>query len=131
MKKLTLKRSLELCLELWSWLRDNSNVTNKLDWPKWYRYNEVYSRCFACEYDILEYEKHHRKDPSLDDVACSFCPLRDLWDTDCTKDSSPYNKWCNAKTDGVRKKHAGIIADFCDKELNKIAKKGKSNAKKN
>ena len=50
MKRLTLKRSLELCKELWTWLRDNPDVTSKYDWPKWYRYNEVKDACFACEY---------------------------------------------------------------------------------
>lgn len=131
MKKLTLKRSLELCLELWSWLRDNPNVTNKLDWPKWYRYNTVENKCFACEYDLLEYEKQNSLDNNFYITVCSFCPLKGLWGNDCTRNSSPYAMWCNAKTDGNRKKHAGIIADFCDKELNKIAKKGEFNAKKN
>lgn len=129
MKRLTLKRSLELCLELWSWLRDHPDMTAKLEWPKWNRYGSVFNMCFACEYDILEYEKQKRKGFHI--MACSVCPLKGLWGTDCTRDSSPYNKWCNAKTDKSRQKNAGIIVDFCDKELKKLDGEVNKNAKKN
>ena len=130
MKRLTLKRSLELCKELWTWLRDNPDVTSKTGWTKWYRYSEVENSCFACEYDLLEYEKQFRKNKCFSIKACSYCPLKGLWGDDCTKNSSPYNRWCNVTTDKCRQKYAGIIADFCDKELNQLNKNRSKNGKK-
>ena len=131
MKRLTLKRSLELCKELWSWLRDNPNVTSKYDWPKWYRYNEVKDACFACEYAQLEYKKQHKKDRDLIITVCGNCPLKGLWGNKCTKNSSPYNKWYYAVTDKVRQKNADRIVDFCDKELNQLNENRSKNGKKN
>ena len=123
MKRLTLKRSLELCKELWSWLRDNPDVISKNGWPKWYRYIKVEKACFACEYDLLEYKKQRRNGIVTYEV-CSYCPLKGLWGNNCMKSSSPYSKWCYTIINKNRQKYAGIIADFCDKELQKMNKKG-------
>lgn len=122
MKKLTLKRSLELCKELWTWLRDNPDKIGKRDWPKWYKYKEVEQLCFACEFDLLEYVKN-QKVGNAHTTTCAYCPLKGLWGNNCTKESSPYYKWCKAETGKARRKYAGVIANFCDKELKKLAKK--------
>lgn len=123
MEKLTFKKSLELCKELWTWLRDNPNVVTKQSWPKWEKYTKVYNFCFACEYDMLEYEKQFKKGYTYS--VCHFCTLKDLWGTNCTKKNSPFARWANAVTDKTRQKNADIIVDFCDKELEKIKKKRK------
>ena len=119
MKRLSLKRSLELCKELWSWLRDNPNE-GKLNWPKWGKYTNVENHCFACEFDFLQ----NKKNDYANFVTCHFCPLKGLWDDDCTKSGSPYMEWCDTNEVKIKQKNAGIIADFCDKELKRLAKKG-------
>jgi len=119
MKKITLKRSLELCAELWSWLRDNPDETYKNNWPKWNRYKNVDNNCFACHYDELEGRKRGGV------KICSFCPLKELWSLQgyCMEKSSPFNKWLIAKTNKSRQKYAGIIVNFCEKELEKLKNK--------
>ena len=115
-EKLTKKRALELCLELWTWLRD-SPMREKEEWPGWTKH-QAYLACFACEYVYKNNE---------DVLECSLCPLLSLW-TKSKKinnylceysSSSPYRKWKNAVSDKMRAKQAGKIADFCRKELSK------------
>mgnify|MGYP001576274964 CR=1 FL=1 len=116
-KKLTKERTLELCLELWTWLRDNPMGRRKEGWPGWTKH-QAYLNCFACEYA-------HQQD--CDVFVCRLCPLLSLWtkkkeinNYPCEYSStSPYKKWRNAGSDKMRAKQAGKIVDFCRKELSR------------
>ena len=116
MKRLTLKRSLELCMKLWTWLRDNPEKA-KHDWPGWSRFGDVDNDCFACEYDRIK--------TKFGETSCNHCPLRSLWGSkSCVHPSSPYSKWDWALDTKIRKSNAKKIADFCKKELDKLNKGG-------
>ena len=118
-EKLTKKRVLELCLDLWTWLRDNPMKRKSL-WPGWEEH-QAYLNCFACEY-VQQQQQERRL------LECSLCPLLSLWtksknkedvdDYPCSKSyTSPYEKWLNTDSARMRAKYAGKIVDFCRKEL--------------
>jgi hypothetical protein len=61
---------------------------------------------------------------------CRKCPLKNLWAPQPVEATfraiceeyykSPWVKWSEAKTQKTRKKYAGIIAEYAEKELAKL-----------
>ena len=87
MTRLTKRRVLELCLELWTWLAENPRKA-KYEWPGWNRVGKMVADCPCCEWV---------KRASL---TCWACPLRDYWPADgpvatqhCLHPSSPFRRW--------------------------------------
>ena len=47
--RLTRKKAIELCIELWAWLAKTGK--RKWAWPEWEKYEEIENDCWFCEYD--------------------------------------------------------------------------------
>lgn len=98
--KLSRKKSIELCVELWTWCAETGE--DKEDWPRWPEFGSISNNCWFCEYDYnqwLKYETH-----SLSE--CFYCPLKKHF-SHCTK--AIYGKWVEAKTRRTRKKYAALF----------------------
>ena len=124
MKKLTKKRSIELCLEMWTWLSKNPG-SKKIGWPGMIKANDEYgyidSECFACEY-TRQYILTRQVE-----MSCKKCPLIKLWgkykgNTPCIdSEVSPYYHWVYSKYKDT--KSAKKIASYCRKLLKEMEKR--------
>lgn len=91
--KLTKKRALFLCWQLWEWLGESED-NRKTEWPEWEnkggRVAYCDSFCPCCEYN----------GNTMGERKCSSCPLGDYWPklkyrriAKCEEPASPYNQW--------------------------------------
>ncbi len=101
--KLTKKKALEICAELWGWLKDTPSK-EKYDWPRWTENGGdilfMSNRCPLCEYTNGD---------------CKECPLVSFLSY-CTS-GGIYTKWCRAESLKTRKKYAKMIKDECLRRL--------------
>ena len=113
--RLTRKKAIELCIELWTWLAKTGK--KKEDWPEWEKYKKygtwhkryrewnVTNNCWFCEYT--------RQKSKSWDVDCFECPLpEDGEDMEfrCERGKhSLYEKWNLAKQTRTRKKYAKLF----------------------
>jgi len=88
--KLTRKKAIELCIELWTWLAKTGKY--KEDWPKWKEYGKKLHNCWFCAYKKM----------------CSLCPYYQKYGH-CNSADTYYNKWKDAKTSRTRKKYAKLF----------------------
>ena len=100
--KLSRKKAIELCIELWKWLAKTGK--QKMAWPGWKKYGyEITALCWFCEYgekQLLRYGKDvHR---------CYYCPLH-LGHIGCRRGPCAYNEWALARTSRTRKKYAKLF----------------------
>ena len=118
--KLTRKKAIELCIELWTWLA-KTGKKKKEDWPKWENYRN-YNRprgsstaesCWLCEYG------YQRRKSTKKGETCDYCPYKrkyrivcnaDIDDTD-DKQLFYYSRWEDAKTPRTRKKYAKLFLE--------------------
>lgn len=70
--KLTRKKAIELCIELWTWLAETG--AKKRYWPKWAEYGNAAFNCPFCEYSRQQAEKKGEGYLSLSDT-CPYCPF--------------------------------------------------------
>ena len=98
--KLTRKKSIELCIELWTWLAETGN--DKSDWPKWGKYGLIRVCCWFCEYD------DRQKDRYCNRIDCYYCPLQKTYG-DCA--GTYYCQWYDAKTIRTKKKYAKLFLE--------------------
>lgn len=116
MARLTKRKALKICYDLWIWLAKNPLETKK-NWPGWKQYGKMKNICPCCEYDRIYGAGHCRK-----------CPLADLWPLDpengpnCTNEKSVYMKWSNALTSKSSEKYAFIIANAAKAGLDRLPK---------
>lgn len=94
--RLSRKKAIELCIELWTWLA----LTGKLkkDWPKWKKYKLVSptTYCWFCIYD----------EQFMDD--CDKCPLVPKY-TGCS--GTYFANWVSARFPRTRKKYAKLFLE--------------------
>lgn len=90
--KLTKKKSLDICKELWVWLAETGK--RKEEWSEWEKYGVMAGSCPFCEYDI------QRKG------SCNSCPLTKKYGG-CWK--TYFKNWEHARTIEDRKKYAGLF----------------------
>lgn len=112
--KLTRRRSLELCRDLWRWLARNPR-REKYDWPGWNRYGTVPAYCPCCGYVIQRYGKD-----KLYPACVRRCPLGLLWPKGCSAKGSPFARWLLSRIHRVRRCCAEQIADACCRELSAL-----------
>lgn len=126
--KLTKKKALELCRDLWKWLEMNPE-RNKPAWPGWKTnrgINRTSTFCPCCEYKSQECRS------SKNYIDCeNGCVIYKIWgykngNLVCIKPRSPYILWDNGNKK-EKKKYARIIRIACEKELRKL--KGRKNVK--
>lgn len=95
--KLTRKKAIELCIELWTWLA-KTGKENKEDWPGWDRKYAIMD-CFFCEYAPVDKKRG----------LCKRCPWWQKHGHCYRNINSPYRKWCEAEIPRTRKKYAKLF----------------------
>ena len=105
--RLTRKKAIELCIELWTWLAGTGEEKRK--WPGWEENDRADNECWFCEYDRQQGIKHRKY------TNCFYCPLKSIGE-ECG--DSFYVKWENAKTSRTRKKYAKLFLN----QIESIAK---------
>ncbi len=99
--RLTRKKSIELCIELWEWLAETGGY--KEDWPKWKEYGTISNYCWFCEYDTRR---------SLGEGHCNHCPFEKQYGhCNTITEVSYYPKWIKAKFSRTRKKYAKLFLE--------------------
>ena len=113
MPKRTLKKTLEICRDLWAWCAETGD--GKRWWPSWKvnggRIGLIEgdsSHCPCCEY----IETHRMTCPS-------DCPLHILWPAGCCAPDSAYERWKYTRGQ-TRRKYAAVIRDAAAAELKKL-----------
>jgi hypothetical protein len=100
--KLTRKKAIELCIELWTWLAETGK--QKKDWPEWEKYHcHIVWHCWLCYY-CKQRGGRPRKHGD-----CSNCPYYEVYGF-CAEDKKPYYKWTESKQKRTRKKYAKLFA---------------------
>ena len=97
--RLSRKKAIELCIELWTWLAETGK--KKGDWPEWEKYGHINFNCWFCEYDLQRRGKN--KDYQM---LCRSCPLGGGFNK-CL--ATYYDNWGDAKTPRARKKYAKLF----------------------
>ena len=99
--RLTRKKSIELCIELWTWCAKTGK--RKHSWLGWKEYSILAaSDCWFCEYS-----KRRKKQCGGD--TCQYCPLKQIEISHCKK--SYYKEWNIAITMKARKKYAKLFLE--------------------
>ena len=93
--RLTKKKSMEICIELWTYLEETGN--EKEDWSGWEKYGEMRDQCPLCEYNQQHYDE--------DSVACN-CPLAWPPFNGCCDPPSEFRNWNNVAHQADRKRFA-------------------------
>ena len=93
----------QMCIEMWEWISNQPDNTNKAEYFVANEFNNPpMETCFACEYDEILFNK----DPCAS--LCENCPI--VWGEgmQCEDNGSPYDSWNKNKT----KQAAKIFLDF-------------------
>lgn len=108
--KLTKRKALEICRDLWKWLAKHPEK-GKYNWPMWKLYGQMHMRCPCCEYN------------SQHSMSCEkSCLIKWPGGGGCCNRESPYFKWTN---NGHEPVYAIEIVKLAEKELRKLKKKVK------
>ena len=94
--RLTKKKAMEICIELWTYLAETGN--KKEDWPGWEKYGEMNAECPLCEYG----------DQNPAKAGCN-CPLDRPPFNGCYNPPSEYENWVEATRDVDEKRFAGLF----------------------
>jgi len=113
MKRLTKRKALEICRELWVWLADHPEKW-KNEWPGWEKYGKMKAYCPCCEYN--EQHGYH---------YCNAACLIKWPGGICLNDFSPYRQWAGAISPAIRTKYARKIVKLCDEALARLPKRKK------
>lgn len=105
-EKLTKKKALEICIELWTWLAETGSEY-KFDWPGWKEYGDIWAHCPCCEYQ--------KQNPVSNCLIFSGINGK----CTCTKEDSVYTKWNSAGT-STRKEYAQQIVDLAKQKLSEL-----------
>jgi hypothetical protein len=127
MPKLTKRKALQICYELFTWLAENPGK-HKKEWPGWIKYGYMQNNCPCCEYQIRNYIKHQ--------CSCIRCPLLKFWSSfekrenrvgcyPCEKFNTPWISWlCESnklnKDETILECNARQIANAAKDEINKL-----------
>lgn len=108
MKHLSRKKSIELCIKLWTWLAKTGK--SKKEWPKWDKWKNYYggnikNNCWFCYYG-----EQQRLRYGASSLSCNYCPLYKRVKVHCMDDKNPFWIWFyKAKTKQRRKKYAKLF----------------------
>jgi hypothetical protein len=109
--KLTKRKALEICIELWEWLAEDAG-RNKKNWPGWEKYGPMDNQCPCCAWLTKALCRN-----------CSRCPI--YWGSRkghhrCElHQESPFAKWHNTFGEG-REKYALEIVELARTALSKL-----------
>jgi hypothetical protein len=85
--------SIQMCLDLWTWLRDNPGKS-KMKWPGWNKKgSDLFLGCPACAFARKERAAGTKPNNAFPDgsvVLCYYCPV---WTGTSTCVDDGYMKW--------------------------------------
>ena len=115
--RLTRKKAIELCIELWTKLAKTGSKykSRAIRWTDYITRKEANESeyCWLCIYN----NRKARKPQSTSE--CSFaCPYYQVYDFYARRTDTPYNKWYSANTRSDRKKYAKLFLE----QIKSIAK---------
>ena len=102
--RLTRKKSIELCIVLWTWLAKTGKL--KEEWPGWKKHRYALNGCWLCEYS---YQRQRANKSSRLQSFCIFCPYYKAICKECF--GSYYGNWADAKTPQTRKRYAKLFLE--------------------
>jgi hypothetical protein len=106
--KLTLKKALELSIELWTWCAETGK--DKTLWPGWNDYLAK-NYCFLCQYAL-------EVSPEIYNDNCRrICPLGDKIDGCYGYD---WGKWVTVSTVKPRRKYAALFREELKQKLTEV-----------
>jgi hypothetical protein len=107
--ELTPKEAKELSLEVWRYLRDHPEITNKVSLPPAIR-DKVIGFLFLCPLCPLFLDLK-RSPEEVCSESCPGCPL-DI--KNCRNRESPYSKWSRTMKRGTRREAAAEIVSIIE-----------------
>jgi hypothetical protein len=127
MARLTKRKALQVCYELWMWWYENPQK-EKSDWPRYHEY-EFDNDCPCCEYN-----KQHNNDSFsvTSNKCCLKCPLLSFWKNynnvnriPCLTGlydpgNSPFSTILETGNLKIRKENILLIANAAKAELDKL-----------
>ena len=98
--KLSRKKAIALCIELWTWLAETGGV--KEDWPGWKKYKYIINDCWFCQ---------HSSQNGV--VKCNEHCIYSKKYGHCNPDRSLsyFGHWFKAKTPKTSKKYAKLFLE--------------------
>ena len=102
--RLTRKKAIELCIEMWTWLAETGK--HKHQWPGWKKYGDINLNCWFCGY---HFQQLNRKGENGTVGKCKHCPLWQKYRCLCGK--TMYGEWTSALTSRARKKYAKLFLE--------------------
>jgi len=102
--RLTRKRAIELCIELWEWLAETGR--EKEDWPRWEEFGDILSHCWLCEYDRRQCIRYHRLG---EDWYCYYCPYNKKFGRCDENSNTLYSSWSRQDNEEGSKKYAKLF----------------------
>ena len=97
--------AIELCLELWTWLKENPGK-KKSDWPRFKEIALMRANCPACQYA-------YQIRPTTEEIACKYCPVW-IGASFCVWDG--YRGW----TIGQMPQFADLVIKLCKERLHEL-----------
>ncbi len=94
--RLTKKKAIGICIELWEWLAKTGKT--KWDWPGWAHYGPISRKCPFC---ALYWDKVKN---------CRGCPISDGTFRNCVI-NTPYGDWASAQNIRTHKKYAKLFLE--------------------
>ena len=102
--RLSKKKAIELCIELWTWCALTGKP--KEDWPRWKEFGYVINHCWFCKWDNRQRKRYNFREKS-----CHYCPIYKEFGFLCLHKNCFYERWENAKTPRTRKKYAKLFLE--------------------
>jgi hypothetical protein len=114
MSDLTKEKAIQLSYELWSWMKENNEVS-KDGWPGWKDHGRMMYDCPCCEYEISQ-----REDRYCDRACVKNCPLINIWAAKresccppCCRKNSPFQRFEEFEGyDNEREKMVEIVSNM-------------------
>jgi len=101
--RLTRKKTIALCIELWEWLAKTGKQKHK--WPEWEKYGHITADCWFCENN--DQQEKNEKGELTGNRECQYCILPGTESQRCF--SLGFKKWWISNTDEDRKKYAALF----------------------
>ncbi|KKL78873.1 hypothetical protein LCGC14_2020530 [marine sediment metagenome] len=109
--RLSRKKAIELCIELWTWLAKTGK--KKEDWPEWKKYGDIKNDCWFCEHLIEQQKQNDEKYPTKILPCSKYCIYHEKYggcqDSDEDGNKSIFDEWDDTGTPEDRKKYAKLF----------------------
>jgi len=104
--RLTRKKAIELCIELWTWLAKTGKKKEK--WPEWEKYDVIKNDCWFCEHLIYQ-QKRNEEYPTKILPCIKYCIYYKKYGKCQDNGKTIFDEWDEARTPEERKKYAKLF----------------------